>query len=246
MSPCILPVLPFVFARGSKPFLTGTLPLLLGMCVTFAAVASLAAVGGGWAVSANQYGRIAALVLLALFGITLLSRHVADTLTRPLVALGNRLSANADAARRCGRFVPSGHRHRIVMGAVRGPDPGPGADRRGHRRRQRAHDFASAGLCAGRGHIAGAGVAGRRPPVPGDETITGCGRMGAPRAGRGGSGGRGSDCFRARHRFPDAVVAGQHHTLRGRPDQHAEARAHPSCHPSRRQHACRSKAQCRS
>src|SRR5579863_4097389 len=97
VSPCILPVLPFVFARGARPFLKGTLPLLAGMCVMFAAVASLAAVGGGWAVSANQYGRIAALIVLGLFGLTLLSRRLADALTRPLVALGNRLSAQSDA-----------------------------------------------------------------------------------------------------------------------------------------------------
>ena len=49
-SPCILPVLPFVFARADQPFLNSGLPLLLGMAVTFAAVATLAAVGGGWAV----------------------------------------------------------------------------------------------------------------------------------------------------------------------------------------------------
>jgi hypothetical protein len=42
------------------------------MAATFAAVATLAAVGGGWAVEANDYGRLAALVLLGLFGITLL------------------------------------------------------------------------------------------------------------------------------------------------------------------------------
>ena len=95
VSPCILPVLPFVFARGGRPFLTGTLPLLAGMGVMFAAVASLAAVGGGWAVSANQYGRIAAMVLLTLFAVTLLSRTLSDRLTRPLVALGNRLSGEA-------------------------------------------------------------------------------------------------------------------------------------------------------
>ena len=121
VSPCILPVLPFVFARGGKPFLTGTLPLLLGMCVMFAAVASLAAVGGGWAVSANQYGRIAALVLLALFGITLLSRHVADYLTRPLVALGNRLSADADAEGGAGASFLLG----IATGLLWAPCAGP-------------------------------------------------------------------------------------------------------------------------
>jgi cytochrome c biogenesis protein CcdA/thiol-disulfide isomerase/thioredoxin len=92
LSPCILPVLPFVFARADQPFLKSGLPLLAGMALTFAGVATLAAVGGGWAVHANQYGRIAALILLAFFGITLLSRTLADRLTRPLVALGDRLS----------------------------------------------------------------------------------------------------------------------------------------------------------
>jgi cytochrome c biogenesis protein CcdA/thiol-disulfide isomerase/thioredoxin len=97
VSPCILPVLPFVFSRAGGSFLKGTLPLLAGMAVMFALVATLAAVGGGWAVSANQYGRIAALVLLALFALTLLSRRLADWLTRPLVALGDRLSQKRDA-----------------------------------------------------------------------------------------------------------------------------------------------------
>ena len=95
LSPCILPVLPFVFARADQPFLKSGLPLLLGMALTFALVATLAAVGGGWAVHANQYGRILALILLAFFGVTLLSRSLADKLTRPLVALGDRLSQGA-------------------------------------------------------------------------------------------------------------------------------------------------------
>jgi cytochrome c biogenesis protein CcdA/thiol-disulfide isomerase/thioredoxin len=71
--------------------------MLLGMALTFAAIATLAAVGGGWAVHANQYGRIAALVLLTLFGLTLLFGSLADRLTRPLVVLGNRLTPSADA-----------------------------------------------------------------------------------------------------------------------------------------------------
>ena len=48
LSPCILPVLPFVFARADRPFLRSTLPLLLGMALTFTVVASLAAVGSQW------------------------------------------------------------------------------------------------------------------------------------------------------------------------------------------------------
>jgi cytochrome c biogenesis protein CcdA/thiol-disulfide isomerase/thioredoxin len=96
VSPCILPVLPFVFARSDKSFVSSGLPMLAGMAVTFAAVATLAAVGGGWAVQANEYGRIAALALLALFGLALLFPALSDRLTRPLVALGSRLSETAD------------------------------------------------------------------------------------------------------------------------------------------------------
>ncbi|EIL94114.1 cytochrome c biogenesis protein DipZ [Rhodanobacter spathiphylli] len=92
LSPCILPVLPFVFARSDKPFMRNGFPMLLGMAITFAGVATLAALGGGWAVHANQYGRIIALVVLAFLGLTLLSTHLAEWITRPFVALGNRLS----------------------------------------------------------------------------------------------------------------------------------------------------------
>ena len=96
VSPCILPVLPFVFARADRPFLRSGLPMLVGMAVTFAAVATLAAVAGGWAVEANQYGRGAAIALLALFGLTLLFPGLADRMTRPLVAFGARLSRSVE------------------------------------------------------------------------------------------------------------------------------------------------------
>ncbi|HVY04942.1 MAG TPA: cytochrome c biogenesis protein DipZ [Burkholderiales bacterium] len=99
LSPCILPVLPFVFARAEQPFVKSGLPLLLGMAATFAGVATLAAVGGGWAVQANEYGRWVALVVLALLGLTLLLPSLADRLTRPLVALGSRLSERSGSAR---------------------------------------------------------------------------------------------------------------------------------------------------
>jgi cytochrome c biogenesis protein CcdA/thiol-disulfide isomerase/thioredoxin len=97
VSPCILPVLPFVFARADQPFVKSGLPLLAGMALTFAGVATLAAVGGGWAVQANGFGRIAALVILAFFGLLLLLPSLADRVTRPLVALGDRLSQSASA-----------------------------------------------------------------------------------------------------------------------------------------------------
>jgi cytochrome c biogenesis protein CcdA/thiol-disulfide isomerase/thioredoxin len=69
-----------------------------GMAITFAAVATLAAVGGGWVVRANEYGRLVAIALLAVFGVLLLWPSLADRLTRPLVAFGNRLSDSATSA----------------------------------------------------------------------------------------------------------------------------------------------------
>jgi cytochrome c biogenesis protein CcdA/thiol-disulfide isomerase/thioredoxin len=90
-SPCILPVLPFVFARSDRRFATSGLPMLAGMAATFAGIATLAAVGGAWAVRVNQYGRVFALALLTVFAITLLSTRLADWIARPFVALGNRL-----------------------------------------------------------------------------------------------------------------------------------------------------------
>jgi cytochrome c biogenesis protein CcdA/thiol-disulfide isomerase/thioredoxin len=115
LSPCILPVLPFVFARTGQPFVRSGLPLLLGMALTFALVATLAAVGGGWVVQANQYGRWIALVLMAFFGVTLLLPHLADRLTKPLVALGDKLSnkAHADGA-------SSGARSSLLLGVATG------------------------------------------------------------------------------------------------------------------------------
>ncbi len=95
LSPCILPVLPFVFARADQPFVRSGLPLLAGMALTFALVATLAAVGGGWVAEANQYGRWVAIALLAVFGLTLLLPRFADYLMRPLVSVGNRLTTFA-------------------------------------------------------------------------------------------------------------------------------------------------------
>lgn len=96
VSPCILPVLPFVFARADKPFVRSGLPMLAGMALTFAVIGSLASVAGNWVVTANEYGRFAAMALLALFGLTLLIPALADRLTQPLVALGGRLAQSAD------------------------------------------------------------------------------------------------------------------------------------------------------
>jgi cytochrome c biogenesis protein CcdA/thiol-disulfide isomerase/thioredoxin len=93
LSPCILPVLPFVFSKADRPFRKAGLPLLGGMALTFAVLAALAAVGGGWIVRANQYGRIVAMLVLAIFGLTLVWEGFAGWLSRPFVRLGARLAS---------------------------------------------------------------------------------------------------------------------------------------------------------
>jgi cytochrome c biogenesis protein CcdA/thiol-disulfide isomerase/thioredoxin len=125
LSPCILPVLPFVFARSDQPFVRSGLPLLVGMAMTFAAVATLAAVGGAWAVWANEYGRIAAIALLGVFGITLLFPAIADRLTRPLVAAGVWLSERAHAEGRAGSPVLLSFLLGIATGFLWAPCAGP-------------------------------------------------------------------------------------------------------------------------
>lgn len=122
LSPCILPVLPFVFARANRSFLRSSLPLLAGMAVTFAGVATLAAVGGGWAVQANQAGRWAAILLLGFFGLTLLLPRLADRAMQPLVRLGSRLSDKADEDR---ESIASSLLLGIATGLLWAPCAGP-------------------------------------------------------------------------------------------------------------------------
>ncbi len=123
-SPCILPVLPFVFARADQPFARSGLPLLAGMALTFALAASLAAVGGGWVVAANEYGRWLALALVALFALTLLWPGLSERLARPLVAAGSRLSERAqgtDGGARPGASLLLG----VATGLLWAPCAGP-------------------------------------------------------------------------------------------------------------------------
>jgi cytochrome c biogenesis protein CcdA/thiol-disulfide isomerase/thioredoxin len=121
LSPCILPILPFAFARADQPFRKSGLPLLAGMALTFAAVASAATAGGPWLVRANQYGRFAALAIFLLLGLTLVVPALADRLTRPLVSLGNRLTASAGSKSGIGSSVLLG----VATGLLWAPCAGP-------------------------------------------------------------------------------------------------------------------------
>src|SRR6202000_2132131 len=100
-----------------RSFLRNGLPMLVGMALTFALVATFAAVAGSWVVEANQYGRISALALMPAFGVTLLFPEVADRLMRPLVGVGAKLSASAerDAGEHQAPILPS-----LLLGVATG------------------------------------------------------------------------------------------------------------------------------
>ncbi|MBN3965189.1 cytochrome c biogenesis protein DipZ [Pseudomonas gregormendelii] len=90
LSPCILPVVPFLFA-GVDRSRTSILLTLGGMVLTFALISSLAVVSSEWVVQASNTGRHVALMVMALFALSLISARIGEWLARPFVLLGNRL-----------------------------------------------------------------------------------------------------------------------------------------------------------
>ncbi|QAX85768.1 cytochrome C biogenesis protein [Pseudomonas sp. DTU12.3] len=92
LSPCILPVVPFLFA-GANRKRSAILLTLAGMALTFALISSLAVVSSEWVIQASNSGRHLALIVMMLFALSLISARIGDWLTRPFVALGNRLDA---------------------------------------------------------------------------------------------------------------------------------------------------------
>jgi cytochrome c biogenesis protein CcdA/thiol-disulfide isomerase/thioredoxin len=126
LAPCILPVVPFVFARVDQPFVRSSLPLLAGMALTFAAVATLATLGGAWAADANEVGRGIAIAVLAGMGAALVAPGIAERITRPMVALGSRLTERADQeARATGRRVLPSLLLGVATGLLWAPCAGP-------------------------------------------------------------------------------------------------------------------------
>jgi cytochrome c biogenesis protein CcdA/thiol-disulfide isomerase/thioredoxin len=121
LSPCILPVLPFVFARADQPFRRSGFPLLTGMALTFSIVAIAAAFGGHWVVRLNQGGRYVAMIVFLVLGISLLFPSLAEVLTRPLVRAGSRLQDGPATQSSIGKSFVLG----ISTGLLWAPCAGP-------------------------------------------------------------------------------------------------------------------------
>jgi cytochrome c biogenesis protein CcdA/thiol-disulfide isomerase/thioredoxin len=94
LSPCILPVVPFLFA-GAHRTRSSILLTLGGMVLTFALISSLAVVSSEWVIKASNTGRHVALLVMVLFALSLISARVGDWLAHPFVVLGNRLDPDS-------------------------------------------------------------------------------------------------------------------------------------------------------
>jgi cytochrome c biogenesis protein CcdA/thiol-disulfide isomerase/thioredoxin len=120
-SPCILPVLPFVFSRADQSFHRSGLPLLAGMVATFSLVAAVATLAGGWIVRANQIGRTVAMLVFLLLGVTLLFPRLAEFISRPFVRLGAKVQGQENGTPSVGRSFLLG----ISTGFLWAPCAGP-------------------------------------------------------------------------------------------------------------------------
>ena len=192
VSPCILPVLPFVFARADRPFLRSGLPMLLGMARDLRrrrhAWRRLAAAGRSRPTNMAASRRSRCWHCSA-------SRccfpRLSDRLTRPLVALGARLSQSAEQAPAKRAVVLPSLLLGVATGLLWAPCAGPvlgliltGAALQGA---SVADLAAAARLCRGRGDFAGAGAPRRRAGLRRDEALARRRRMGAARPRRRGA-----------------------------------------------------------
>ena len=93
LSPCILPVIPLAFAARGRSFARETVPMLVGLALSFAATAAIGATAAHWLVSAALIGRFAAFAIMGFVGLVLLVPRLGDRLGAPIARLGSSLSA---------------------------------------------------------------------------------------------------------------------------------------------------------
>ena len=121
LSPCILPVIPLVFSRTGRNFRQECAPMLAGLALAFTGAALFASATARWLLVANEIGRHAALLLLALLGITLLSTRAAEWVARPATRAGATLLGAPSGAASPWRNVVIG----MAIGLLWAPCAGP-------------------------------------------------------------------------------------------------------------------------
>ena len=121
LSPCILPVIPLVFARTGRDFRREIAPMLLGLALAFTGAALIASATAHWLLVANEIGRNAALVLLAVVGLSLVSTRAAEWLTRPVTRAGAAMLGGTTGSATPWRNVVVG----MAIGLLWAPCAGP-------------------------------------------------------------------------------------------------------------------------
>lgn len=91
LSPCTLPVIPFLFAsvKGQKRHLAA---MLTGMVLMFTLVSSLVTVASAWVAQVTTVGRWIALLFMSAVALSLIFPRVAQWLAKPVVRLGNQVN----------------------------------------------------------------------------------------------------------------------------------------------------------
>jgi len=120
LSPCTLPVIPFLFAsvRGQKRHLAA---MLAGMVLMFTLVSSLVTVASVWVAQVATVGRWLALLFLSVVAVSLISPRVAQWLANPVVRLGNQVNDKSNQNRGLFAALRAGFATGLLWAPCAGP-----------------------------------------------------------------------------------------------------------------------------
>jgi cytochrome c-type biogenesis protein len=123
LSPCVLPLLPVIIAGAATSHRLGPPVLAAGLAVSFVTIGLfVATIGFSIGIHSSTF-RLAAAVLMVVFGLVLLSHSLESRfalLTAPLQTLGGRLMTHTAPSSLAGQFLIG-----LLLGAVWSPCTGP-------------------------------------------------------------------------------------------------------------------------
>ncbi len=123
LSPCVLPLLPLVLAGAASAHRWGMAALTVGLMLSFVAIGLfVATIGFSLGLTGDLFRTISA-VLLALFGLTLLSSALQDRFAQAMSGIGN--AGNAVAGRWSLSGLPGQFLVGLLLGAIWSPCVGP-------------------------------------------------------------------------------------------------------------------------
>lgn len=123
LSPCVLPLLPILITSAAGEHRRGPIALAVGLAIAFTVIGTLiAAVGPLWGIDQDHI-RLAAAIILGIFGIVLLSATLQERFalaTAGVSSAGHNILARIDTSGIHGQFVLG-----LLLGVVWSPCVGP-------------------------------------------------------------------------------------------------------------------------